>query len=314
MKIIYFADGPWAHLTFDRIIEKKFKIDLVVLRNDKRDRILLDKANNAGIECTWVRNVNDSNFLSKIRLSKIDLGVSMSFNQIFKQEIIDTFPLGIVNCHAGKLPQYRGRNVLNWALINGEDEIGVTCHYVDQGIDTGDIIHQKTFPVTESDDYGTVLDKAYKLCADVLIYSIELIRKGEVKRRSQKGPGTYYIGRKTGDEFINWEWRSRRIFNFVRAITSPGPNAQSWIEIGQEYHPIYLKKVALVEKTEAYICVPGSIVGKSKKKNPLIKTGDTLIELLDYEIDHPKKTKLAIGDRLGINFNLQMIWNSKRVF
>ena len=73
----------------------------------------------------------------------------MSFNQIFRKDIINLTPIGIINCHAGKLPFYRGRNILNWVLINDEKEFGITVHFVDEGIDTGDIILQKTFPITD---------------------------------------------------------------------------------------------------------------------------------------------------------------------
>ena len=78
----------------------------------------------------------------------------MSFNQIFKREMIDLPKYGTINCHAGKLPFYRGRNILNWALINDEKEFGITVHYMDEGIDTGDIIVQRTYPIGEEDDYG----------------------------------------------------------------------------------------------------------------------------------------------------------------
>ena len=77
----------------------------------------------------------------------------MSFDQIFKEEIINIPPLKIINCHAGKLPFYRGRNILNWALINDEKEFGITVHYVDFGIDTGDSILQKNYEITDDDDY-----------------------------------------------------------------------------------------------------------------------------------------------------------------
>jgi methionyl-tRNA formyltransferase len=85
-------------------------------------------------------NINSKNFIERIKTYFCDLFVSMSFNQIFKDEIINLTPLRIINCHAGKLPFYRGRNILNWVLINDEKEFGITVHYVDEGIDTGDFI------------------------------------------------------------------------------------------------------------------------------------------------------------------------------
>ena len=84
----------------------------------------------------------------------------MSFNQIFKQSIISLPELGIISCHAGKLLLYRGRNVLNWVLINDEKEFGITVHYIDEGIDTGDIIIQKSFQIKDTDTYKSLLEKA----------------------------------------------------------------------------------------------------------------------------------------------------------
>ena len=67
---------------------------------------------------------------------------------------------GAINCHAGKLPDYRGRNILNWALINDEKEFGITVHFIDEGIDTGDIILQESFEIKDSDNYKSLLDLA----------------------------------------------------------------------------------------------------------------------------------------------------------
>jgi len=312
MNIIYFADGPWAHLAFKRILEMNIEIALMVLRYETRDEILLEKAKENDIACTWVENVNDPTFLEKLHSCSADLGVSMSFNQIFKKDLIELFPSGLINCHAGKLPYYRGRNVLNWALINGEDEIGVTCHYVDEGVDTGDIIYQETFPVSKEDDYQSILMNAFEVCAHVLSHSLDLIRKDKVNSFPQPEHGTYFIGRKVGDEFIDWSWSSERIYNFVRAITYPGPYAQSWIEIGNKYEIIYIKKVNMIQNAFSYISVEGGIAGKSNSGNPLVKTGDSFLEITDYEIDHYKKKKLFTGDRLGLNADLNYLWEKMR--
>lgn len=82
----------------------------------------------------------------------------MSFDQIFKEELLKLYPRKIINCHAGKLPFYRDRNILNWALINDEKEFGISVHFIDKGINTGDIILQKTYEIKDSDDYTTLLN------------------------------------------------------------------------------------------------------------------------------------------------------------
>src|SRR4030066_979230 len=90
-----------------------------------------------------IQKCNSPENLDVLARYKADIFVSMSFNQILKKRIIDMAPRGFINCHAGALPYYRGRNILNWALINDAREFGVTVHYVNEGIDTGDIIAQR---------------------------------------------------------------------------------------------------------------------------------------------------------------------------
>jgi len=216
---------------------------------------------------------------------------------------MDQFEYGFINCHAGKLPFYRGRNILNWALINDEKEIGVTCHYINEGIDKGDIILQKSFPITDLDDYSTLLEKAIDLCPKVLSQSIELIVNNRVKAIKQPAQGTYFVQRKEGDEFIDWNWNSRRIFNFVRAITTPGPCAQTWILINSKYYKVEIKKVSLIHDAIDYICENGAIIGLENGK-PIVKTENSSILIEEYSIISNKKNKMRIGDRLGINLNL----------
>ena len=218
----------------------------------------------------------------------------MSFNQIFRTKAINFPPLKTINCHAGKLPFYRGRNILNWALINDEKEFGITVHYVDEGIDTGDIILQKCYQITDEDDYGTLLERAYVGCADVLYEAIKLIQAGTVTRIQQDTIdkiGMYCGMRGQGDEVINWNQTSREIFNFVRAVAKPGPMARSILN-GQE---IKINRVKEIAGARSYINTPGQILGKNREDGGFfVKTKDTFVEVVEYEYDG----KIKIGSRL----------------
>lgn len=305
MKLVYFADGPWAQNGLEKMIESGHWVKRIYLRHNRPDAILQSLAEKYGIEVDICANVNDPETIRSIQLLDADIGVSLSFNQIIKNELLHIFPKGMINVHAGKLPMYRGRNVLNWALINGEKEIGVTCHYIDSGIDSGDIILQRTFPVEPEDDYGSVLEKAYKMCPEVLQESLDLIEQDKVMRVSQSSVGTYFIGRQDGDEFIDWGWSSRRIFNFVRAITTPGPGARTLLMRGGRYYLVIIQKVELVDEAPVYHCVDGGIVGLSDDGCPIVKTGDTILELKELEVrDENREIRLKIGDRLGVNLHL----------
>lgn len=293
IKVGFFADGKWAHNSFKALNKDPYiNISFVCVRNDTNDEILRDLAMENKIDYLKHPNINSHEFLNIIQNYNCDLFISMSFNQIFKSKILSLPKLGIINCHAGKLPYYRGRNILNWVLINDEKEFGITAHYVDLGIDTGDIILQKTFPITDQDNYGTLLEIAYLECANVLYEAVKLVSKGIQKTIAQPKihPIGFYCGiRKDGDEVINWNQTSREIFNFVRAICKPGPQARTKLC----NKAMKINEVKLIEHSLEYKGIPGQIIGKSNGM-PIVKTLDTSIIISDYEYEG----SLKVGDRL----------------
>ena len=115
-----------------------------------------------------------------------DLNLSVSYDQIIRRPLLEAAPLGFVNFHAGKLPIYRGRNVVNWALINGETEIGLTAHFMDEGIDTGDILLQRTLPIAWTDTYGDVLSRVVDAFPDLVRDAVARDR-GEPCRAASPG-------------------------------------------------------------------------------------------------------------------------------
>ena len=108
----------------------------VVPRKDTNDNTLKNLCSENNIDYLYNQDINSDDFYETAKSYNCDLFVSMSFNQIFKKRIINLPKLKSINCHAGLLPFYRGRNVLNWVLINGEKKFGITVHFIDEGIDT----------------------------------------------------------------------------------------------------------------------------------------------------------------------------------
>ncbi|MDE2495185.1 MAG: methionyl-tRNA formyltransferase [Alphaproteobacteria bacterium] len=298
MKIGYFADGRWAHLALERIVQDdRFDVRFIVPRFDTRDPVLADWAARLKIDFLPLESVNAPENLALLAGFDADIFVSMSFNQILRRQIIEMPKNGFINCHAGALPFYRGRNILNWALINDAKEFGVTVHYIDEGIDTGDIVKQKMLPISDEDNYATLLDRASVLCAEILHLALVDLAEGKSARVPQSNvhPVGFYCGRrKEGDEWIDWNWTSRRIFNFVRAIGVPGPCARTAID-GRE---IVVKQADLIPSAPEYIGTAGEIVGVCPE-GIVVKTADTTILL--KVIDSPAGMRLRIGQRFGVN-------------
>jgi len=287
MKIGYFADGPWSHKAIETLVAEGYEICFITPRFDTQDPVLKDWAEKLDVPFLISENVNDPEFIKLLHEYNPDLLISMSFNQILRSDIINFAPLGFINCHAGKLPFYRGRNPLNWAIINDEKSIGVTVHFIDEGIDTGDIVTQLEVPILESDNYGTLLDKTIDACPKALLDAVTKLNSGDYERIIQTDIdpiGTYFGRRVVGDEVIDWKLSSRRLHNFIRAITIPGPCARTTLPNGDE--------LAIVESTEikgapSYIATTGEVIGRCED-GVVLKTSDTTLLV--------KKVALVLGD------------------
>lgn len=280
-KIGYFADGPWSHNALDKLLtDSSIEIKFICARNDFPDPELKVRAKNNNIDFIFDPKINSEEFLDLMAEYNCDLHVSMSFNQIFKTKLINLPSFKTINCHAGKLPLYRGRNILNWALINDEKEFGITIHYVDEGIDTGDIILQNCYPISDKDDYASLLSRSYIECASNLYDAIKLVQKGKVNRVSQDDiaqHGFYCIARKKGDENLNWNQKSREIFNFIRAISKPGPQARTFLDEIE----IKINKVECIRKAKKFKGIAGSVIGIEDNAF-YVKTKDSFIKVTDW--------------------------------
>ena len=295
LNIGYFGDGPWAHKTFNKLIkDPEIKISFICARYDSKDETLKKYAKLNSIDYFKHKDVNSDEFISIIIKYKCDLFISMSFNQIFKSNIINLTKYKPINCHAGKLPFYRGRNILNWVLINDEKDFGITVHFIDKGIDTGDIILQKSFQITSQDNYKTLLEKAYVECANILYDAVLLFKKGNVKAYKQNKlhkESSYYFKRKKGDEILNWNQTSREVFNFVRAICKPGPCARTFIDKKE----IKINKVELIDDAPNYKSIVGTVINKTNY-NFMVKTKDSFVKVSEFEFDG----KIKIGDKFEV--------------
>lgn len=293
LKIGYFADGPWSHKAFEKIIKDPLiQVQFIVPRNDTKDMTLKGFSEQYNIDYITGAKINTEEFYNKAAAYECDLFVSMSYNQIFKDRILNLPPLKTINCHAGKLPFYRGRNILNWVLINDEQEFGITVHYIDEGVDTGDIILQRTFPIDDNDTYGSLLSVAHVECANILYDTLKLFQEEKVTRTKQEDihPVGFYCGERTvGDEIINWNQNSRAIYNFIRALYCPG-SITAITHMAED--EVCVKQAKIIEGAPDYLGTPGQVVGKTPE-SIIVKTADNVIEITDYECDK----KVRIGSR-----------------
>lgn len=164
---------------------------------------------------------------------------------------------------------------------------------MDEGIDTGDILVQYTYPITDADTYATLLETAHTECPSVLQQAVDMIIAGDVRAVAQTAihpVGMYCPVRKLGDEVLDWSMTSREVFNFVRAICKPGPMARTWIGETE----VCINRVEMVQDAPMYTGIPGAVLFKNDQA-VYVKTGDSLVQVVDYKKDG---RLLRAGDRL----------------
>lgn len=298
MRILFLGDGSWATRSLVRLVAENWEVAGVVLRTHVTDPALAATAVEMGCPVFQPADINDPGSIAQIAALGPELLVSVSYDQILRHAVRTAAPLGCVNFHAGKLPAYRGRSVLNWALINGETAIGMTAHFVDGGIDTGDVILQRMMPIAWTDTYAEVLANVSGAFPDLVSDALELIRSGTARRRPQPTDGgTYFCARRAGDEWLSWNDSSHDLYNKIRGITRPGPGARTLLD----GCPVTVWRAWYDPAWPAYRATPGEVVARRKDAGVVIKTGDSTLLVQEVQIGgaDPNVPAWRIGTRFG---------------
>ncbi len=303
-RVLLFGDGGWAAETLLRLAADGREIAAVVARAQPTDGSLAAAAARLDVPVLRPARVNCAASVAALAALTPDLILSVAYDQILKPTILRLAPLGSLNVHAGKLPGYRGRNVVNWAILNGETEIGLTVHFMDEGIDTGDVVLQRTLPIGWTDDYSTVLASVVAAVPDIVAEAVAQILSGRAVRQPQDHMlATYYGGRGPGDEWLDWSASSRDLHNKVRGITRPGPGAQTLLD-GRR---LIVWRAHWDPAWPCYRATPGQVVGRDSH-GVMVKTGDSTLQLI--EVQRGNETAAVpdwpIGTRLGTDVNAML--------
>lgn len=169
---------------------------------------------------------NVENASAKIAALKPAVIYSFSYRHLIPESVLALAPLGAFNLHPSLLPAYRGRAPVNWVLVNGERETGVTLHHMVARADAGDIVGQRAIAIDDADTALTLYRKLVPLGVELVTEMHSKIVVGTAPRRSMDlSKGSYFGRRRPEDGRIDWRWPARRIFNLVRAVTHPYPGA-----------------------------------------------------------------------------------------
>lgn len=183
-------------------------------------------ARKAGLPVYTPTNPNTPEWLARIRALGPALIFSFYYRHMLSPELLALAPLGAFNMHGSLLPRYRGRAPINWAILHGETQTGVSLHVMTRRADAGDIIDQEPVPIGARDTARIVFDRVTQAARIVLARNLAALKQGTAPRRAQdEAQASYFGGRKPEDGQILWSLSATRIFDLIRAVTHPYPGA-----------------------------------------------------------------------------------------
>ena len=248
--------------------------------------------------------VNSSQVIEQLRELRCDLFVSAAFGQVFRPALLEVPAVGCINLHASLLPRYRGAAPIQHALLNGERETGVTVIWMDAGIDTGDILLQRTVGIGPDDTAADLSARLAEAAAEGLMTALDLIARGAAPRTAQDDTQASVAPMiSKGDAEIDWTQPGRVIHDFIRAMY-PWPVAFT-------HHRNRMLRIigaSLVDAPRASAGTPGEIAEVVRDKGFLVQVGEgeVLITRVQPESRAPMSAAeyvhgyhLAVGDCLG---------------
>ena len=237
MRLVYMGTPQFAVLPLQSMIEAGHTIAAVVTRIDKpagRGRTLASPpvkraALEQGLAVFQPKRVRDPEFIETLRRIAPDAIVVAAYGQILPQEILTLPKFGCINIHASLLPGYRGAAPINWSIIRGETETGITIMQMDTGMDTGAILLQERIEIGPVDTAGTMTEKLSMLGARLIVSALPLIERNALPPSQQDtGQATLAPMLRKEDGLINWGMTALEINNRVRGLT-PWPGAYTFL-------------------------------------------------------------------------------------
>jgi methionyl-tRNA formyltransferase len=297
--IIFLGTPDFAVASLDALVQAGMDVVAVVTAPDKPagrgmkltpsavKQYALDK----NIPVLQPEKLRDPLFLSELRSYQADVQVVVAFRML-PEMVWSMPPLGTINLHGSLLPQYRGAAPINWAIMNGELETGVTTFKLKQEIDTGDVLQKKSMPIGPEDDFRTVHDRMKTLGADLLVETVRGVCNGTLEAMPQSSVQTTSLKKApkifTTDCAISWERPTWDIHNQVRGL-SPFPGAFTELH-GKTLKVYRTKPFELPPSAEAI--KPGQVYSDGKSMLAF-RTGNGWLAVLELQLEGKKRMGTA---------------------
>lgn len=255
-----------------------------------------------GLEVHQPVKVKTGNLDEWVKARNPDIGVVLAYGRILPKAVLDAPRLGFVNLHASLLPAYRGAAPIQWAIINGEHETGISLMQMDEGLDTGPVFSERRIPIRNDDDAGTLAARLAELAAEVVRSDLPRVVRGELRAVAQDSTRATFAPPLTREHArVDWSRPSRDVWNLVRGL-APKPGAFTTL-LGKNVKLLALRESGAAPRGDA----PGT-VARADKSGVFVATGDGTVEILLAQMEGKKPLHgrdlvngraLKTGDVLG---------------
>ncbi|MDO6759177.1 methionyl-tRNA formyltransferase [Tamlana sp. 2_MG-2023] len=301
LRIVFMGTPDFAVDTLKTLVENNKNIVGVITAPDKpagRGRKLNESAVkkyavSQNLNVLQPTNLKEEAFLEELKSLNANLQIVVAFRMLPK--LVWSMPeYGTFNLHASLLPNYRGAAPINWAIINGETKTGVSTFFIDEEIDTGDMILQEEISIEPNENAGSLHDKLMTIGSNLVLKTVESIEKGSVKTIPQKDSADIKTAYKLNKDNckINWESSMDNIFNHIRGL-SPYPAAWTTLKNGEDELDIkiYATKKELADHNDTI----GTIISTKKELKVAVTDGYLILQ----EIKLPGKRAMDIKSLLN---------------
>ena len=236
MKIMFMGTPGFACVSLRQLVHDGYNVSSVVTTEDKprgrghkmTHQDVYSEAESLGIKNIYQpANLRRENFEHILCSEDPDLIAVVAYGKLLPEYVLNYPKYGCINVHGSLLPKYRGAAPMQWCLIDGESETGITTMYMDKGLDTGDMLLSESIPLTDADNFGTVHDRLAALGGKLLCETVKRAIDGTLERIPQGESTTHYASMITKEmTVIDWNKSARDIMNLVRGLT-PFPKASA---------------------------------------------------------------------------------------
>ena len=304
MKIVFAGTPDFAVAPLRKIYENGFEIVGVITQMDKpqgRKGILTPPpvkvtAQELGIPILQPEKIKFC--VDEVQALKGDLLVTCAYGQILTQEVLDAFPMGVWNIHAGLLPQYRGASPIQSCILNGEKETGVSIMQTQLGLDCGDVLCVDKTPISETETYGELSDRLSLIGADLIVKALTILEKGDYTLTPQGEEGIGIVRKISKEQGrVDFSKPVQEVINLIRGM-NPAPVA--YAKYGENTLNLYrAEKAVLTEEEENYYenAVCGEVLTDKPKRGLLVKCQDGVVKLTEVQASGGKR--MGGGDFLN---------------